>query len=33
MFAIQRAMQTNKQLKVTLPNLVNDNIIDNLFET
>ena len=29
--AIKRAMDKNKQLKVTLPNMVNDNLIDNLF--
>lgn len=29
-FAIKRAMEQNPQLKVTLPNLVNDNILDAL---
>ncbi|MFA6924977.1 MAG: urocanate hydratase [Bacteroidales bacterium] len=31
MFAIKRAMQTEEKLKVTLPNLVDDEIIESLF--
>ncbi len=31
MFTIQRAMDNNPQLKVTLPNLVDDDIINDLF--
>jgi len=31
MFAIQRAMDENKLLKVTLPNLTDDQLIDSLF--
>ncbi len=31
MFAIKRAMEENKNLKVTLPNLVDDEITNNLF--
>jgi len=31
MFAIKRAMQQNPNLKVTLPNIVEDNILDSLF--
>ncbi|MBO4582188.1 MAG: urocanate hydratase [Bacteroidales bacterium] len=30
MFAIQRAMKANPNLKVTLPNLVDDNILNNI---
>jgi len=30
-FAIKRAMQQNENLKVTLPNLVDDNILNSLF--
>ncbi len=30
-FAIKRAMQVNPQLKVTLPNLVDENLLNNLF--
>jgi len=30
-FAIKRAMQQNAKLKVTLPNLVNDNLLNDLF--
>ncbi|MBK8625859.1 MAG: urocanate hydratase [Saprospiraceae bacterium] len=30
MFAIQRAMDQNQDLKVTIPNIVSDDIIDNL---
>jgi len=30
-FAIKREMKRTPELKVTLPNLVNDNILDNLF--
>ena len=29
-FAIKRAMKSNKKLKVTLPNIADDKIIDNL---
>ena len=29
-FAIQRAMEENPALKVTMPNTVNDDLIDNL---
>jgi urocanate hydratase len=32
MFAIQRAMEQNPNLKVTLPNLTDDKLIDRLFE-
>ncbi len=32
MFAIKRAMKSNPQLKVTLPNLTDKNLIDNLFD-
>ena len=31
MFAIQRAMEAEPRLKVTLPNLVDDKVLDNLF--
>lgn len=31
MFAIRRAMETEPKLKVTLPNLVQDDLLDNLF--
>ena len=31
MFAIKRAMQQNPNLKVTVPNLVDDNLLKNLF--
>ncbi len=31
MFAIKRAMATEPKLKVTMPNLVEDNILENLF--
>ena len=31
LFAIKRAMEQNSKLKVTLPNLVNDNILEELF--
>ena len=31
MFTIKRAMDTNPQLKVTLPNLVDDELLENLF--
>lgn len=30
-FAIKRAMEFEPNLKVTLPNLVNDQLLDNLF--
>ena len=30
-FAINRAMKANKNLKVTLPNLVEDDLLENLF--
>jgi urocanate hydratase len=33
MFAIKRAMQENPNLKVTLPNLTNDRLIDDLFDS
>ena len=29
-FAIKRAMKMNKELKVTLPNIANDELINNL---
>ncbi len=32
MFAIQRAMEAEPKLKVTLPNIVEDNILDGLFK-
>ena len=31
MFAIRRAMENEPNLKVTLPNLVDDDLLDNLF--
>lgn len=31
MFAIQRAMDQNPALKVTVPNLVDDKLLENLF--
>jgi urocanate hydratase len=31
MFAIQRAMDLNPNLKVTMPNLVDDKILEGLF--
>ena len=31
MFAIKRAMAANPDLKVTLPNLVDDKVLENLF--
>ena len=31
MFAIRRAMENNPDLKVTLPNLADDQLIDSLF--
>jgi len=33
MFAIQRAMQENPNLKVTIPNLTNDRLLDDLFKS
>ncbi|MFM2000462.1 MAG: hypothetical protein RL204_2409, partial [Bacteroidota bacterium] len=33
MFAINRAMQMNPELKVTVPAIVDDQIIDNLYLT
>ena len=30
-FAIKRAMDSNPKLKVTLPNLTTDNIIDSVY--
>jgi urocanate hydratase len=32
MFAIKRAMEAEPLLKVTLPNLVEDQLLDGLFE-
>ncbi len=32
MFAIKRAMETNPKLKVTIPQMVEDNLINNLFD-
>jgi len=31
MFAINRAMQMNPELKVTVPSIVDDQIIENLY--
>jgi urocanate hydratase len=31
MFAIQRAMDSNPDLKVTMPNLVDDTVLEGLF--
>jgi urocanate hydratase len=33
LFAIKRAMQADAKLKITIPNLVDDDVIDNLYTT